>query len=172
MLESFLEALFRHMDWWRLINNIIVGVVSSGATWLFISISRRLSDRRKFSGYSGLYETYTIDDERIAGELVEIKWLRNNMLHVRNKSDAGLWESYISMNSDLPHVGAGYFRYLDRSNAWGSHEIHSDMGKREILVFSSGSNLLTVEADERGAGVRKTTAYKWKRAATEHRSKP
>jgi hypothetical protein len=165
MLESFFDGLLRHLDGWRLVSNIIVGVVSSGATWLFISISRHLSDRRKFSGYSGLYETFTIEDERVAGEWVEIRWLRNNMLHVRNKAAAGLWESYISMNSDLPHVGSGYFRYLDRRNAWGSHEIHSDMSKTEILVFSSGSNLQGAETDETGVGMRKTTAYKWKRAS-------
>jgi hypothetical protein len=72
--------------------------------------------------------TRTIDDERIAGEWVEIKWLRNNILHVRNRG--------------------------------------------VILVFSSGSNLLTAEVDERGVGVRKTTAYKWKRAPTDRPSKP
>jgi hypothetical protein len=163
MADGFFEVLFRHIDLWRLVNSLIVGVVSSAATWSFIAVSRRLSDRRKFSDYSGIYETYTIDDERIAGERMHVQWLGRNMLYVYNESDDGLWESHITMNNDLPHVGAGYFRYKDVNN-WGSHEIQSNPDKTEILVFSTGAKRRTTDPDE-VSHLRPTVGYKWKRGA-------
>jgi hypothetical protein len=162
MLDGVFEALFRNIDIWRLLNGLIIGLVSSIATWLYIAISRRISDRRKFSRYSGLYETYTIDDKRIEGESVHVQWLGRNMLFAHNAGGKGLWEGYIAMNSDLPHVGAGHYRYKDL-NSWGTHEVQSNASASEILIFASGAKMLISDtADARG--VRQTWAYKWKRA--------
>jgi hypothetical protein len=162
MADGFLDVVVRHIDLGRLVNSLIVGVVSSAATWTIIAVSQRLSDRRKFSGYSGIYETYTIDDERIEGERTRVQWLGRNMLYAYNESDDGLWESHITMNNDLPHVGAGYFRYKDVNN-WGSHEIQSNPDKTEILVFSTGAKRRIPDPDE-SSRLRPTVAYKWRRA--------
>jgi hypothetical protein len=92
---------------------------------------------------------------------MHIQWLGRNMLYVSNESDDGLWQSHIAMNNDLPHVGAGHFRYKDVNN-WGSHEIQSNPDKTEILVFSTGAKRRTAEQGE-SLHVRPTVAYKWKR---------
>jgi hypothetical protein len=116
------------------LNNLIAGVVASILTWLFVRLSHRARQRKRFSSFAGRYDTY-LEDQRIGDEIIEVTWIGDNLLFARSKSTEGSWESYITMDQAVPNVGSGFFQYKTRTD-YGVHQIQRDQEESNIFVFA------------------------------------
>lgn len=131
--------------------NIISGIIASILTLLFLKLKQILWCWWRFANFSGQYETFTLEGERIKDEVVTVKWVGSNMIFAQSQSQDGSWESYITMDNTVPNVGDGYFQYKDRID-YGTHQIQRNITKDAALVFAYNPALPTA-----------TAAYMWKR---------
>lgn len=71
LVESIMNIIGRILG--DLLANLLAGIVGSLLTWLFVVVSTRLAQRRKFADYAGRYETYTVEGSRISDEFINVK---------------------------------------------------------------------------------------------------
>lgn len=150
-LIDYLTDLFTKISNVDFLGSILTGIVGSVLTWLFVSIGRRLAQRRRYADYAGRYETYTIEGARIKDEHIRVKWLGSNLLFARSESQDGIWESFITLDKAVPHVGKGFFQYHSRVD-FGVHEIQRTLEKDKIFIFAHNPALS-----------KPTSAYVWKK---------
>lgn len=75
----------------------------------------------------------------------------DSLLFARSESQDGIWESYITLNNAVPHVGSGFFQYKSRVD-FGVHQIQRTLDKQKIFVFAENPSLSKA-----------TIAYVWKK---------
>ena len=75
------------------------------------------------------------DGTRINDEHIDVTWLGGNLLlaQSKNSSDAVVWESYITLDSVVPHIGKGFFQYKGRVD-FGTHLLQRTREKDKIFV--------------------------------------
>jgi len=135
-------------------SNLFAGIVGSVVTWIFVYASIRLSDRRKFSDYSGWYDQCHIDNTPIEKTRTHIQWLGKNIIKATCDGPEGAWVSHISLNEAVPDVGNGFYQYTSRLDC-GIHQIQRAPDKSLIYVLVSNTS----------HGKYNTFAYLWKRTA-------
>jgi hypothetical protein len=88
---------------------------------------QRVAQRRQFADYAGRYKTFTTEDVPIGDEYISVKWLGGNLLFAESEGkEGGTWESFITLDNAMPHVGNGFFQYKDRVD-YGVHQIQRSL---------------------------------------------
>jgi len=132
--------------------SVVTGLVSSVVTYSFVCLRRWLGLRRRFSGLAGRYAHYTVEPSKPADGVTVVEYAGENILLTRGSSPDGEWEGRITMNSDIPELGSGIYRYISRVDC-GVHQIQVNPKDQSIFV-------LVVNTSH---GVNNTSAYVWRK---------
>lgn len=143
------------ISWPEFLSNILAGLAGSVMTWIIIVIGRWWTDRRKFSGYAGWYDHYSVDDKPIDGERTRITWLGRNVIKAEHSQPGESWVSFITLNDAVPHVGSGFYQYTEKSDC-GVQQIQRDLARSKIFVLVTNTS----------HGKSYTVSYVWKRSGT------